>query len=348
MSAFAYAKVIVLIMVIGGLCVVLPIVVYLVSVWTSRRDSLLDNFDDAAIILYYEQFHPTRKLARGHEQATFGKDFSSRYGRRHYVVPLMLLTVLTATSVFAGVRTLQWWQHVSPGAFAMSPIMASAMAGGFTWVIGDVLSRLRRRDLTAADVYNLSFRILIAGPFGWTLAQLAAPAVGVPLAFLLGAFPTSVLFTIARRLAATKLGVGDDPVSGALELESLQSVTKTNAERYYDEGISTIVQLAYADPIDLTVRTNFDFNYVVDCISQALLWIYVGDHLKLMALYSLRGAQEAASLMDDVADSATKAQAMLTVTKAAADLNIDPAALLTTLQGVAEDPYTKFLVTVWH
>ena len=45
-------------------------------------------------------------------------------------------------------------------------------------------------------------------------------------------------------------------------------------ERYKDEGITTICGLAYADPIDLTIRTNFDFNYVVDCVSQALMWIY--------------------------------------------------------------------------
>ena len=80
----------------------------------------------------------------------------------------------------------------------------------------------------------------------------------------------------------------------------MQSIGKSNAERFKDEGVTTISGLAYADPIDLTIRTNFDFNYVVDCVSQALMWIYFGkkkDYAKLFPL-SLRGAQEVAAVMD--------------------------------------------------
>ena len=95
--------------------------------------------------------------------------------------------------------------------------------------------------------------------------------MSIPIAFFLGAFPTTTLFTLARRFVSQTLKLGDDKESGDLELEKLQSVVKPNAERFKAEDISTITAMAYADPIDLTIRTNFDLNYVVDCMSQALM-----------------------------------------------------------------------------
>jgi hypothetical protein len=178
---------------------------------------------------------------------------------------------------------------------------------------------------------------------------------------MLGSFPTGTLFTIARRLASSKLGVADDPQTQGLELEQLQSISKTNAERFYDEGIATIVQLAYGDPIDLTIRTNFEFTYVVDCVSQALLWIYFTDKTKSLAMYSLRGAQEASSLMsslrpdpppagEELSSEARQeqAQAQATLEAVAAALGTTVPAITDTMLQVSEDPYTEFLCRVWQ
>jgi hypothetical protein len=124
--------------------------------------------------------------------------------------------------------------------------------------------------------------------------------VGIPTVFFLGAFPTTTLFMVARRIVGQQLKLRDDPDSGKLELEALQSVGRANAEPFKDEGISTISQLAYADPIDLAIRTNFDFNYVIDCVSDSLLWIYIKDKIDLIQIFSLRGFQEASALMDSL------------------------------------------------
>jgi hypothetical protein len=266
MQGSEYALLIYIVCGIAGAMTLLPLLLYLFVQWTTRRDKLLAYLDVLSLMLYYRQFSSTKPV-KDTVQADFRRYFGRHYGRRHYVLPILLLTVLTGVIAVSAARTLQSWQKVAPGEFALPSIVVSALAGGFTWVINDLVGRLRRRDFTVSDVYNSAFRILIAAPFGWAFAQVVKTDVGIPLAFLLGAFPTGTLFKIARRLAATKLGVADDPDSGALELEELQSITKTNAERFYDEGISTIVQLAYVDPIDLTIRTNFDFNYVIDCIS---------------------------------------------------------------------------------
>lgn len=328
--------------------VLVPLLLYLFRQWTTRRDKLLGCLDAPTLILYYRQFYPALKTNLNSVEDDFKKYFGSHYGRRHYVLPIVILTFLTAVIAGSGARTLQSWQKIAPDQFALPWIVVAAFAGGFTWVINDLIGRLRRRDFTVSDVYNSIFRILISAPFGWAFAQVVKSDVGVPLAFLLGAFPTGTLFTIGRRLAASKLGVSEDPKSASLELENLQSITKTNAERFYDEGISTIVQLAYADPIDLTIRTNFDFTYVIDCVSQALLWIYVGDKAKILEVYSLRGAQEVSSLIGSLRNPAEHDQAAATLDAAAGALGIAPVPLQTTLEQVADDPYTAFICSIWH
>jgi len=348
MSSSQYAFLIDILCGIAGAMVLLPLLLYLFRPWASRRDKLLSYLDKKSLMLYYRQFYPSTTPPLDRVQADFAKYFNKHYGRRHYLIPIVLLTVLTLVSAVAAARTLQVWQKIAPYQYPLPWIVVSALAGGFTWVVNDLINRLRRRDFTVSDIYNAVFRILIAAPFGWAFAQVVKTDAGVPLAFLLGAFPTSTLFTIARRLAATKLGVSEDPASGALELEKLQSISKTNAERFYDEGISTIVQLAYADPIDLTIRTNFDFNYVIDCISQSLLWIYFEEKTRTIALYSLRGAQEATYLLKSLGNAESQEQATATLKSIADALNLSSAAVQTTLGQVKDDPYTEFLCSIWH
>jgi Ca2+-binding EF-hand superfamily protein len=108
------------------------------------------------------------------------------------------------------------------------------------------------------------------------------------------------LFRISRRLTAEKLKLTDDQHEAALELEKLQSVSKSAAERFADEGIGSILELAYSDPIDLSMRTNFNFNYVRDCVSQALFWIYFPE--QKLQYVALRGTMEVGNLVRDHED----------------------------------------------
>lgn len=350
MSNSQYARALISLVVIASAMVLLPLLMYLLRNWVTRRDKLYGYLGKDALIPYYQQFYPARTPDAATIERVFHKDFSRNYGRRRYVAPVLLLTCLTGVSAYAAASTLQTWQSVTKGQFSLPSITLSALAGGFTWVVNDLISRIRRRDLTVGDVYNGVFRVLVAVPFGWALAKFATPEVGVPLAFLLGVFPTGTLFTVGRRIAATQLKMSDDPQTGKLELETLQSITRTNAERFYDEGISTIVQLAYADPVDLTIRTNFDFSYVIDCISQALFWMYFGDKTAALQIYSLRGAQEASSLYGSLsdADPACQTRALATLKAAADALSITPDTLRETLEQVACDPYSKFICQIWR
>jgi len=146
------------------------------------------------------------------------------------------------------------------------------------------------------------------------------------------------------------MDLGEFGEEGVTELERLQSITTTTAERYSDEGVTTILQLAYADPVAHTIRTSFGFSYVVDCVSQALAWIYFEDDLKKMRKYSLREVQEIANLIDELNDGnrMQKARAKLMIEQLATELKVNPQILARTVREVHGDPYTQFLCNVWQ
>jgi hypothetical protein len=335
--------------IIAWLMVIAPAIVFLRVAWSSRRDSLFDLMTDGTLALYYNRFYPSRKIDPKDRVRIFRRDFGRAYGRRKYVAPLLMLAVLAGWGLWGAAGTLKVWVNVaSPGeTYAIDNIALGALLGGLTWVISDSLGRYRIRDFTSHDVYNAVFRLMIAVPLGYSLGSFLDPAFKVAMAFLLGVFPTSTLFTIARRLGSKQLGMGSDAVgdAGDSELEKLQSVAKSTAERFRDEGISSIVALAWTDPIDLTIRTNFEFSFVVDCISQALFWIYVRDDIQQLYVLSLRGAQEVSSFMESI--DAGDAGAKKTLGEAAARLKVSEEALLQTFAQVREDPSTKFIVNIW-
>lgn len=342
------------------LMVIYPIGRYLAKPWAFRRDYLIAQLSGESMKLYYQQFRTgttikSKKvgdpsLGDADYTEAFAQDFRKWYGRRYYIFPILGLAVLTGMCGWWGCLNLWDWISGVRSVESMRGLVGAAIAGAFVWIIADEIDRLRRRDFTSFDLYYYIFRILIAVSFGWAVTRLQLTLqVGIPVAFFLGAFPTSTLFTLARRLAGQQLKLGEDPTSGKLELESLQSVGKEIAERFKDEGVYTITQLAYADPLDLTIRCNFDFNYVVDCVSQSLLWIYLGDKVKDLQPYSLRGAQEVAYLYGCLTQPTPDPKAVAALQEIAGErLKMSKEALQCTLEQVAKDPYTEFLCKIWN
>ena len=337
---------------IGWAMVILPAIIYLYTGWVARRERIMSTLDARALKLYYPQYFPSIDISHDSDLQLckrFAKHYGQRYGRRTFVIPLILLAAVAGIGTAGIAQTLLVSQGLSNGK-AFPPVVLSALLGGFMWVLSDQLERFASRDFTSANVSNGVFRLLISVPFGYSL-QAFIPSIGVPLAFLIGAFPTSSLFMIARRLAGQKLGLGEEAAEKKLQLESLQDITRTNAERFLDEGVSTIAELAWIDPIDLSIRANRDFNYVVDCMSQALVWIYFDDKMPALNRFSLRGAQEVdafvAVLTSASPDPIRLAAAQECLKCAAEVLSVTPNALLHTLLQVKDDPYTRFLSSIW-
>ena len=124
--------------------------------------------------------------------------------------------------------------------------------------------------------------------------------IGIPLAIMLGAFPTDTLMWILRRRANMLLGLNQE-TDQPTKLENLPSVDSATADRIRMEGITSIGQLASADPIAVTIRTGLALGFVLDCLSEALAWYYLGkDGLAVAAKYSVPGALEATGLIDEL------------------------------------------------
>jgi hypothetical protein len=363
----------------GFVLVIWPLGRFLMKDWPYRKKKISSLLAGEAIVFYYRQFRPCAPVLQKNKELvklafesgqqipptlceeflhSFEIDFDRRYGRRYYAAPITILTILTLISAFWTYRVLKSWieSGTGPGE-TLRALVAAALAGAFVWIISDEIDRLRRHDFSTSDVYYYVFRILLAIPFAWAIAAVSADGKplglpgSIPLAFFLGAFPTNTLFTIARRVASQQLKLGDDQQTGRLDLEDLQSIGKPNAERFKDEGISTISALAYADPIDLTIRTNFDFNYVVDCVSQALAWIYFEKRTSALFDLSMRGAQEIISITKDADDHTDKDKQRMAheaIKAGAATLNISEGAFRSTLNQIASDPYARFLWNVWR
>jgi hypothetical protein len=345
---------------VAWVVLLLPALVFLGTTWPNRRNFLLARLGKDAIELYYEQFFPStvrkrlgKRAAKKREaqdiEVRFRHDFSRLYGRRHYLLPLFLLALLAGIGMIATSDSIQVWLGWEPAARAYPKIAISAFLGAYAWVLYDQFERFRNGDFTAHDVYAGIYRFLIAIPLGISFASLLPEKVQVGMAFLLAAFPTTTLLKLMRRLVAKYLGVGEEEKGGPLELEKLQCVGRTNAERYLNEGISTIAELAWTNPIDLTIRTNRDFNFVIDSISQALLWVYFEDRVKELYPLSLRGAQEVCTLFEDLASTKRKAReaAEDSVKTAAAKMGIERESFVYTLVAVRDDPYTQFLYKIW-
>jgi hypothetical protein len=367
------------------LLVLWPIGLFLFKQWGYRKERILAVLEGDAVVLYYKQFKPGAAILKAHPipkhpedpakengpfepalrdqyLAAFAKDFNTWYGRRYYIFPILAMAILTCACAYWAQTMLRVWSANGIGpAQTLRGLVASAMAGAFVWIISDEIDRLRRRDFTTSDVYTYVFRILLAIPFAWAIAAISVDGKplglpgSIPLAFFLGAFPTQTLFKIARRVGSQQLKLGDSMEDErSAQLEKLQSVGKSSGERFNDEGITTITGLAYSDPIDLTIRTNFDFNYVVDCVSQALEWIYFKDDCDKLFEFSLRGAQEIIFLtrwadgIEGVNDPVAQARAVQTIKDAAAKLGLSADAFRSTLDQIADDPYTRFLFNVWH
>jgi hypothetical protein len=342
----------------AGILSVMPVLVYLYRGWSVRRDKLLSYLNLDALKIYYDQF-PWTNVNEDDLSKRFRKQFNYLYGRRNFFLPMSLFIVISGGALFAVGKSVTQYLHASAAAWSLPQLAVAALLGGFMWLISDELDRITRRDLAPKDIYGWSFRILLSAPFGWALSQVAATSAGLPLAFLVGAFPTQTLFKFSRRIAVQKLGLGDQGDEGGLEVQQLQSVSRRVAEAFEDEGIDTISSLAWADPVDLTIRTNLDFNYVLDCMSQALLWVYFQERTKQLYPYSLRGSQEVTGLISSLQGitfpwdqnqvlAPEQARAKATLTNISANMQMSEAALLTTLHEVSDDPYTIFISKVWH
>lgn len=330
------------------LLALMPVMAFLCSGWKVRRQSIMDGFTEVAIESYFRAFHPREEDGDGGKKLRFGRYYSSQFGRRRFVLPLILLACIGGLLLCWSARSIPGLLEngkVGPGSLPTLAILA--VMGAYMWVAFDEITRWYSSDLSPNDIYWWCFRFAIAVPMGYAVADVFTPTVAGAIAFLVGAFPTAQLMALARRIATRKLGFADADNREVSELQSLQGIDLRKAERFAAEGITTILQLAYSDPIRLTIRTGLSYSYITDCTCQALLWVYVDKNISLLAKSGLRSAYEVLDLWLDLEDPQEKDRAGKVLHEAATAVGCPDESLWNLLRQVALDPYTQFLYLSW-
>jgi hypothetical protein len=180
----------------------------------------------------------------------------------------------------------------------------------------------------------------------FALSSLVKNDAALIIAFAAGAFPLSMIARVIRQDAQKRLGVTPTSDTQADLITKLLGVDGAVFARMNEIGVTSIGQMAWSDPIALTMRTNFGFMFVLDLVSQALAWSYLGTKLETLRPMGLRGAYEIRVLMNEANDPASplNANALDLIPQAAAAVGLTLPEFLNAAHQVADDATAEFLV----
>jgi len=329
---------------------ILPLI-YIGSRWKDKFITLQGYFSDKSLRLYYQLFKPAINIVAADAKIRdlFNRHYHRSYGRRNFILPFLCFSLVSAIAFCVISRTLLCYIDSQSPSSPLPAIAMSSLLGAYLWVALDQVERFRTQDFTFHDINMWTLRLLVSIPVGYAFSYGVKEPVGIPLAFFLGTFPLKSLLKYGRRFAAKHLitGTGNEP--DASELENLQGVKRQESERFQDEGIANILQLAYSDPIDLTMRTNFDFTYIVDLKAQALLWIYLENRISELRILSIRSAHEVTVLHQllESDDRHKREMAKANLHEICERLKVNEDSCRKLLLEVAKDPHTEFVFEIW-
>ena len=345
--------------------------------WEARRQDFTNRLANKNLDFYFNRFwkDTTKSLSTQNGPTTNEDTFTRIYdviaGKRLYHIPAAIL--LVATFIFAGLSIstavragyeeyLQYylrWQkeeglnieglghlgldQINSSVYPFSVVMLSlpvlaAIAGAYLYVIGIVISGYRTRTLTSSDLWWSSFRLVISAPLGLAIGQLANPTLAAFIGFALGAFPMDAINRILRRIVSSKLNISEEQ-HDVDYLVRLSGVTPDISATFQGEGIRSTLQLACEDPVSLAIRSGFSFDYVLNLVSQAQAWSYIGETAGKLAPLGLGDARSISQLVS-LNDTGAR-QAILNAV--ATKVEMDSQLLLFNLTNIARDPYTEFL-----
>ncbi|KML47455.1 membrane protein [Burkholderia cepacia] len=310
------------IILISGIATVLvgaPLIAFLCLGWYARYDEFRNSLKNDALDAYLKRFWSKSllKTIRYAEQQggpvftsdterlsqfsaywptlgdrLFANIYHAQYGLWVFVPPFLILLVVTyaITAVVAWLCTVGACASTNTATciFGLgTPMVVSAIAGALMFVVSDSVLNIRRRALNASDVYWYSLRLFLAMPLAVVAAD--APSSGAPphvlIAFTLTTLPVEEIIKVIRRIAATNVTALEIEKSKPDELLQLSGVTTFVTATLHAEGITSIEQMAAADPVTLSIRTGFPFRFTLRLGSQAIVRRHFGtDASKLLPI----------------------------------------------------------------
>jgi len=308
--------------------------------------------ENSALKIYFRQFQPGFAPEEHDINRRFDRFYKAHFGAEHFIPPLVLLIAIAGVLSYECNYFLVQAQAKSRNILDEPvAIFIFSVLGAYLWVVYDHITKWWYSNLSHRDLYWACFRFALAVPIGYSVTRVMGENADISLAiaFFLGAFPMNTLLSFFRKIGRTKLVMGEAVEAGPSELLKLQGVDEAKAEVLTAEGITTICQLAYVDPIRLTIRTNLGYSYLIDCISQAQLMLYTGDAQKTWQKIGIRGGFEVINLQSGLesTDAQQQKDAGELITHLAKALEIPEAAVREIIWEVCNDPYMEFIYESW-
>jgi hypothetical protein len=278
---------------------------YLMLRLEARKRSLVNFFGQEAVVDHYLRMRgclPARpageddaayaRRLRAAFDTVFADQLGQLYSVRNFVIPMALAFLAAALGLLVVVRE----SFGPPLAIAVPSAVRFAIFGAFVWSVWMVIRAYTRNDLTPATFYWVFFRHLLAVGYGALAGQIFTPAYADLGTFFAAALPFSQLV----RFFGSRLGTvgGLAPAEGAPKLTDIQGMDGSVVQRLEELEVHTAQDLAFSDPLELLLLSNFPPKVLIDWMDQALLLNYVGDGLPQLRLRGIRGAIEMASLHD--------------------------------------------------
>ena len=371
-TRFAYALAVFAALVLTYLCCH-PVLAFIRRGWGIKKTDIFSSLNRAAKQAYWNNFGFEIPQDADIDDL-FEAMYNHRYGRYRLTVPIILLVIITFTLMLLEALTAVSQLPIENGTGGQSiasivtittpipglpdPAMA-AIAGAYAWVVSSLFDGATRYNLPPQAVLSAALRLVVAVPLGYAVMSIAPFGSGPFLAFAFGAFPLAQVQVLLKRITTNKLGLETGPDHLKDQVGKLDGIDPPTADRLADGDILTIAQLAYCDPVQISMRTNLSFNAVIVAQSQAIAWVYLDDNAHQLAGIGLRGAIEIRKFCGDLeaepdpdGSSHQLLQTASLRTATAPDQTarpaIPPAGLRNAFAVIAQDPFTQFLVEVWN
>ncbi|HEY8153696.1 MAG TPA: hypothetical protein VII72_06160 [Myxococcota bacterium] len=314
-------------------------------------------------------WHYARLLSPGTKpedpEKTLKQQFWHFHGWNRYRLPLAAVVVLSGLMLaFSGLWIAQKLcpppsTPIGTALARIEPVFPMALWGAYVWSLYEILSRRKSGDLTPVELWEIASRYVTAIPVGYAFSLLIDLSSAQPLAaFAVSAFPLRDIRQFFRAYSLSKLDRKSETASSADSRgylsDTLCGVGNATIARLEELNIESYMDLAYADPVKLMIKTGAPIELVLAWIDQAMLSVYAAPHKAALASYGMPCALDmcefyARHCWDVVGGTSKPWEINAAVLALAHKLEI-PAVILVEqiLRNVFEDPHTQFLVRVWH
>ncbi len=203
-----------------------------------------------------------------------------------YVFPLLVLVTLTISSAYIAYAWIRYrlTQPVQEPVAAHVPlVIIMALAGGYVWSVYQIFARIRASELSPADLYEIDLGLLVAVPIGLAFSLITAEQDGVRsfMAFAASAFPLREISRLVRQYATRQMiGSADAATTRPAERHlgtAIEGLSDQTLARLSELRITTVLDMAYCDPIRVMVQTGFALPVIIDWIDQSIWALYAGD-----------------------------------------------------------------------